>query len=128
MQTNLNQIKKKSAFAIIFLWLILPFFAEGGGSATAQDLTVKGKVLDADGNSIPGASVFIKGTTLGVTTDMEGDYTMRNVPPGSTMVFSFIGYVTQEVPVAGRTTINVILLEDTHSLEEVTIVAFGTQK
>ena len=128
MQTNFIQIKKKSAVAIIFLWLIFPFFAEGGGSVMAQDLTVKGKVLDADGNSIPGASVFIKGTTVGVTTDMEGDYTMRNVPPGSTMVFSFIGYVTQEVPVAGRTTINVILLEDTQSLEEVTIVAFGTQK
>jgi len=126
MQTNFYQ-KNKRIFVVILL-IVFPFFAEAGGNVMAQDLTVKGKVLDSDGNPIPGASVIVKGTSLGTATDMEGDYTLRNVPSGSVLQFSFLGYVTQEIAVENRTTINAILLEDTQSLEEVTIVAFGTQK
>jgi TonB-linked SusC/RagA family outer membrane protein len=95
----------------------------------AQNLTIKGKVLDPYGTALPGVAISIKGTTLGVATNDEGDYTLRNVPQGSILEFILIGYVTQETKVsADKTTINVILLEATESLDEITVVAFGTQR
>ena len=111
-----------------FLSVLFFAFVFHTGVQAQENLTIKGKILDTDGNPIPGASVLIKGTIMGTTTDIEGDYTLRNVPKGTVLQFSFIGYVTQEVIVESKTTINVIMLEDTKSLEEVTIVAFGTQK
>lgn len=114
---------------ILFLLIFFPLLSEAGGYIQAQQsLTVKGKVLDTDGNPIPGTSVLVKGTTQGTATNMEGDYVLNNVPKGSVLIFSFIGYVSQEFVVEDKTTINVILLEDTRNLDEVTIVAFGTQK
>jgi TonB-linked SusC/RagA family outer membrane protein len=95
----------------------------------AQQVTIKGKVLDADGNALPGVTVLVAGTTTGTSTDIDGDYQISNVRVGSTLRFSFIGYVTQEFTVeADKTSINVIMLEETSMLDEVTVVAFGTQK
>jgi TonB-linked SusC/RagA family outer membrane protein len=125
---KLSNVKK--SIITVMLLCVAAFFVEAAGNMPFQEetLTIRGKVLDTDGNPIPGTSVLVKGTSIGTTTDMEGDYTLRNVPRGSTLVFSFIGYVTQEFTVENRTTINAILLEDSQSLDEVTIVAFGTQK
>jgi TonB-linked SusC/RagA family outer membrane protein len=98
-------------------------------SLVAQQLTIKGKVLDSDGNAIPGVTVLVVGTTTGTSTDLDGDYVLSNVKIGSTLRFSFIGYVSQEFTVeAGKPAINVIMLEETSMLDEVTVVAFGTQK
>jgi TonB-linked SusC/RagA family outer membrane protein len=93
----------------------------------AQNLTVKGKVLDGSYNSIPGVAVLLKGTTTGVATNDNGEYTLPNVPPGSILQFTLIGYITQEIKV-DKMEINVILLEEPESLDEVAIVAFGKQK
>ncbi|WP_044060368.1 SusC/RagA family TonB-linked outer membrane protein [Proteiniphilum acetatigenes] len=98
-------------------------------SLIAQQLTIRGKVLDADGNALPGVTILVVGTTTGTSTDIDGDYVLNNVEAGNTLRFSFMGFVTQEFTVeTGKPVINVIMLEETSMLDEVTVVAFGTQK
>jgi TonB-linked SusC/RagA family outer membrane protein len=95
----------------------------------AQNINIKGKVIDSEGNSLSGTAILIKGTTIGTTSNDDGDYTLNNVPKGSVLEFILVGFVTQEIKVAGdKTIINAILTESSESLEEVTVVAFGTQK
>ena len=92
----------------------------------AQDLTVKGKVTDTTGETVIGANVTVKGTTNGVITDIDGNYTLSGVKPSSVLVFSFIGYKTQEIPCSGRQEINVVLSEDAQALDEVVVVGYGS--
>ncbi len=107
------------------LTLILLLFL-GIQSGFAQT-NVSGTVSDENG-PLPGASVVVKGTTVGTTTDFDGNYTI-GVPDGSTtLVFSFIGYSAQEVAIGGRTTVNVTLSEDAQALSEVVVVGYGTQR
>ncbi|NJB36735.1 SusC/RagA family TonB-linked outer membrane protein [Croceivirga sp. JEA036] len=94
------------------------------GSIQAQ--TVSGTVSDANG-PLPGASVLVKGTTNGTQTDFDGNYTLNNVDSGATLVFSYIGFSSQEIAVGGQSTINVTLQEDAQALDEVVIVGYGTQ-
>src|SRR5690606_9757566 len=89
---------------------------------------VSGRVTDESGKPLPGVNILIKGTTLGTTTDFNGTYALEVEDPEAILVFSFIGYVTQEVSVSNRSTINIVLLEDFHSLNEVIVVGYGTQK
>ena len=90
---------------------------------------VSGVVTDAkDGSPIPFASVVVKGTTTGTATDADGKYTITAPTSQSTLLFSTIGYISQEVAVEGRNTINVILAEDTEMLDETIVVAYGTVK
>jgi TonB-linked SusC/RagA family outer membrane protein len=95
----------------------------------AQNISVKGKVIDQDGNALPGVAIFVdENTTLGTTSDDDGDYVLNNVPMGSTLVFSLVGFITDKTKVTDeKKTYNAILLEATESLEEVTVVAFGKQ-
>ena len=89
---------------------------------------VTGKVTAADGIGLPGVNVLVKGTTIGTTTDSNGNYKIE-VPDGTvTLVFSFIGYATQEISSEGRSTIDVVLEEDIQSLAEVVVVGYGTQE
>lgn len=98
-------------------------------SLVAQQLTIRGKVLDADGNALPGVTIVVVGTTTGTTTDIDGDYVLNNIKEGNILRFSFMGFVPQEFTVeTGKPVINVIMLEETSMLDEVTVVAFGTQK
>jgi TonB-linked SusC/RagA family outer membrane protein len=95
----------------------------------AQNLNIKGKVMDQDGNVLPGAAVRVQGSSIGVVANDDGDYALSNVPKGSILEFIIVGFVTQEIKVTGdKTVINAILLEEAESLEDVTIVAFGRQK
>ncbi len=92
------------------------------------DFTVSGIVRDEQGAGIPGANVLVKGTTIGTVTDAQGAYTL-NVPSGeSVLVFSFIGFVTQEVAIENRSTVNVSLAADVRTLNEVVVIGYGTQK
>lgn len=96
------------------------------GVVSAQNITVKGTVADREtGEPIPFASIQVKGTTAGVAADVDGRFTI-DVASNATLIFSFIGYKTIEVPVSGRSTIHVDLEVDTETLEEVVFVAFGT--
>ena len=92
------------------------------------DFTVTGKVTDESGEGLPGVSVVVKGTQRGTTTSQEGTYSVA-VPDGAaTLVFSFVGYVSQEVPVNKRSQIDIRLGTDTKALNEVIVVGYGTQK
>lgn len=92
------------------------------------DITVQGKVIDELGAPIPGVNIIVKGTALGTTTDAEGRYAIDVPSPEAILVFSFIGYTTQEILVGAQTSINVTLGPDIHTLSEVTIVGYGTQR
>jgi TonB-dependent SusC/RagA subfamily outer membrane receptor len=91
------------------------------------DVTVTGIVTDANGEPIPGVTVSVPDTGIGTATDLNGNYSL-SVPEGSTMVFSFIGFETQRVPVGDQSIINVTLIEDLTSLNEVVVVGYGVQK
>ncbi|MFD2569353.1 SusC/RagA family TonB-linked outer membrane protein [Spirosoma soli] len=96
-------------------------------SAFAQS-KITGRVVDEQNQGLPGVSVVIKNTTSGSVTDAEGRYSL-NAPSGATaLVFSYIGYITQEVSINGRSSINLTLATDTKSLNEVIVVGYGTQK
>ncbi|WP_157278860.1 SusC/RagA family TonB-linked outer membrane protein [Proteiniphilum acetatigenes] len=88
--------------------------------------SVTGNVSDLNGEAVIGASILEKGTTNGTITDIDGNFTL-NVSPGATLQISYIGYITQEVPVTGRS-LAIILEEDTQTLDEVVVVGYGTQK
>ncbi len=91
-------------------------------------LTLSGRVTAQDGSGVPGASVSLKGTTLGTATDGEGKFALT-VPDGSgTLVISSIGYVTEEIPINNRSTIDVTLVTDIKSLSEVVVVGYGSQQ
>ncbi|MGV8090234.1 MAG: SusC/RagA family TonB-linked outer membrane protein [Mangrovibacterium sp.] len=89
---------------------------------------IKGKVTDPTGVPLPGVTIVVKGTTQGTITDRDGNYSLSNVPGDATLVFSFVGMRAQQVPVAGKTTINVVMEEETVGIEEVVAVGYGTQK
>ncbi|MDF9799328.1 TonB-linked SusC/RagA family outer membrane protein [Catalinimonas alkaloidigena] len=91
--------------------------------------TISGIVSDEDsGQPLPGVNVLAKGTTIGTVTDVEGQYRLTVGDDVSTLVFSSIGYVSQEVPINDRNSINISLLPDVQSLSEVVVVGYGTQK
>jgi TonB-linked SusC/RagA family outer membrane protein len=93
----------------------------------AQGVTVSGTVTDK-GTPLPGVSILVKGTTVGTTTDGDGRYTVAVPGDAGTLVFSFIGYKTQEIEIGNRTEINVEIEEDIQSLTEVVVTALGVQR
>jgi len=96
--------------------------------AFAQNITVKGKVTDGgDKTTIPSVSVLIKGTQNGTQTDATGAYSI-SAPANATLVFQYLGYTAQEIPVNSRTTINVELASSSQQLEQVVVVGYGTQR
>ena len=89
--------------------------------------TIKGKITSM-GSPLPGANIVVKGTSNGTTSDFDGNYLLENVSSSATIVVSFTGYITKEIPVNGKSTINVSLDEDTQTLDEVVVVGYGTMK
>jgi len=89
---------------------------------------ISGIVTDQTGVLLPGVSVVVKGTTTGVTTDANGKYAMTNISENATLLFSFIGMKSQEIVVGSRATIDVSLAADVSLLDEVVVVAYGSQK
>lgn len=92
------------------------------------DLLVSGQVLDEKDEGLPGVSVVVKGTQRGTSTDDKGKYSLNVPDEDAILVFSFLGYVTSEIPVGAQTQLNVKLKADTKALEEVVVVGYGTQK
>ena len=102
----------------------------GIGMATAQTATITGKVYsEADGEPVFGASVFVIGTTVGASTDIDGNFTIENVPAtATTLRVSYVGMTTQEVQILRNKPMKIMLVEDGVSLDEVVVTAYGTQK
>lgn len=97
--------------------------------ASAQTLTVKGKVVDQKSHdSVIGASVLVAGTDIGTITDMNGQFTLPNVPRNGELKISYIGYKTLIVPVAGKSNFDIALVEESEMLDEVVVVGYGVQK
>ncbi len=91
----------------------------------AQDNSVTGKVSDNNGRGLPGVSVSVKGTTRGTNSDADGNYKI-GVPANAVLVYSFVGFETQNITVAGKSVVNVTLLEDNKTLNEVVVIGYGT--
>ena len=93
-----------------------------------QGITITGKVIDSDNQPLPGVTVKIKESSMGTTTDIDGLYTLQVPNENTTLVFSYIGYVTQELSVGNRRTIHVTLSESTHEIDEVVVIGYGTMR
>lgn len=100
---------------------------EASSSAAQQDKTVSGRVTDSSGSPLPGVSVVVNGTTIGIITDANGNYSLPNVPKNATLQFSFVGMRTQRIPAFGKTTINVTLAEEAIGINEVVAIGYGTK-
>jgi TonB-linked SusC/RagA family outer membrane protein len=97
-------------------------------SINAQNITVTGTVKDAAGNPLIGVAIQVEGETIGTVTDLDGRFTLLNIPPNSTILVTYVGMQSQRIDLNGRTSLSIILMEDTVLLEEVVIVGFGQQK
>lgn len=103
--------------------LVLPQIGEG------QALTVSGTVtVEPDQMTVSGVNVLVKGTSQGTVTDIDGNYRISVPNEDDTLEFSYVGYASQEVPVNGRSTIDITLSEDIEQLEEIVVVGYGVQR
>ena len=120
----LKQFHQRFSNASSFLAIVFCFISMSLHAQTS----ITGKVSGTGGEGLPGVTVLVKGTTTGTTTDASGNYTIA-VPAGQengTLTFSFIGYTSQDVPINGRTAVNVTLAEDTQALQEVVVIGYQT--
>jgi TonB-linked SusC/RagA family outer membrane protein len=113
-------VKKQLIYNLLFVATLL-----FGSSLIAQ--TITGVVSDASGG-LPGVNVLVKGTTIGASTDFDGNYSIDNLDATSVLVFSSLGFITQEITVNDQTVINVQLIEDAQSLDEVVLVGYSSRK
>lgn len=97
--------------------MILLVFVCFSGMILAQTITVTGIVTDEDGEGMPGVTVLVKGTSLGIATDVDGKYRLGVPEDATTLVFSYLGYLTQEVEIGNQSVINVVLEPDATSLD-----------
>ncbi len=121
MKNNLKTWRK----SILLLLGVLVFSLVS--AQTGDKVTIKGTVVDDIGEPVIGASIVEKGTVNGVSTDLDGSFTI-SVQPNSTLVVSFIGFHTQELPVKGNTNLSIILKENAEVLDEVIVIGYGTMK
>lgn len=110
------------------IMLVLLFLTGGTTTLYAQGRQVGGTVSDETGSSLPGVNVLVKGTNVGTTTDANGRYALEAGPEATALIFSFIGYKSQEVELGGRTVVDVSMAPDIQQLNEVVVVGYGEQK
>lgn len=120
--------KVKMCFTRIFLVIMLALVGSAFSPASAQDGAVSGTVKDTQGLPLPGVNVIVKGTTTGTITDMDGNYSIASVASDAQLLFSFIGYNQHEEAIAGRSVVDVVLVEESVDLGDVVVVGYGVQK
>ena len=119
--------KKTKLLSTLGLLIVIMFLLSS--TAIAQSLSISGKVIDKKSQEpVIGASVLIEGTSNGTITDLDGNFTLSNVPSKGNLVVSYIGYATQTLPINGKTGFSIVLDEDTETLDEVVVVGYGVQK
>ena len=114
---------KKHYLLFGFLFLLLPLQL-----LVAQTRTIKGNVSDANKEGLIGVTVSLKGTTVGTVTDENGDYSITIGSGNDILVFSYVGFISQEITAGSQTVVNITLAEDVQNLSEVVVVGYGTQK
>jgi TonB-linked SusC/RagA family outer membrane protein len=102
--------------------------ARSGGAMAAVAVAVTGQVTDENGQGFPGVNIIVKGTTSGTTTDVNGRYALQVEDENATLVFSFVGYIEQEIPLGGRTVVNVQMQQNLQALDEVVVTALGIER
>ncbi|MCF0060390.1 TonB-dependent receptor [Dyadobacter chenwenxiniae] len=118
---------KNVSFILTKRMLLLQLFLFSAAQLVAQNTAIKGKVSDEQGQALPGVSILVKGTNTGTVSDVEGAFSL-DATASQTLVFSYIGYHTQEVPINNRTTVDITMATDVKSLTEVVVVGYGTEK
>ena len=130
----LNHLISRCGPAVIFFLLLagmssLPVLSGQPGPGSSQAHTVTGTIVDAsDGSPLPGVNISVKGTTIGTISDPEGNYSIDIPGSDAILLFSYVGYLGQEIAVNGRTVIEVQMEVDAQTFEEVVVVGYGTQK
>ena len=119
-----KDMKRNATFKVLLMFIVGLFLSV---NTFAQQIVVKGIVKDTTGEPIIGANVIVKGTTNGTITDFDGNFSLSGVKDNDVLSVTYIGYITQEVKVGNQKTINVVLKEDTETLDEVVVVGYGTQ-
>lgn len=127
---NLNFYKKKPRTRYLFsLLAAMLFVSQAIAGYPDAEVTVSGKVTSSDdGSPLPGVNVYVKGTQVGTITNGEGNYTLTTSQDNGILVFSYIGYSTEEIPIGGRTTIDIVLKPSLESLDEVVVTALGIKR
>jgi TonB-linked SusC/RagA family outer membrane protein len=109
--------------------MLFALFLIAGTLAMAQTVQISGTVTSSeDGTPLPGVTIFVKGTTLGTLTAPDGKYVLTVPVKNNLLVFSYIGFKTQEIDISGKTTVNAVLVQDLFKVDEVVVVAYGTQQ
>ncbi|MEN7547277.1 TonB-dependent receptor [Rapidithrix thailandica] len=106
---------------------MLLFMMAAYAQAVAQSKIVTGKVTDEQGGPLPGVSILVKGTTYGTTSDFEGKFSLQLPSENEVLIFSYVGYITQEVSSASRSVVDVVMTVDIQTLDEIVVVGYGTQ-
>jgi iron complex outermembrane receptor protein len=122
MKKRMLMEQMKRVIPALFLGLFLSV------NVLAQQQTVSGTITDMLGEPVLGANVMIKGSTNGTVTDFDGHYSLPNVERGAALVFSYIGYISQEIVFEGQTIINVVLVENSELLDELVVIGYGAVK
>ena len=131
---NVSQFRKKAGYLYkSLLYVFFLFFFNGGSISQAMaDQTqqqVSGQIIDATTKeTLPGVNILVKGTTIGTVSNMDGEYNLEVPDSESILVFSFVGYLTQEIRVGNQGIINVELVADQAQLDEVVVIGYGSQK
>jgi len=118
MKNRFNQLKRIFLFLFTFMFSIIH----------AQDVQISGKVLDQNGNPVPGVNIVEKGTVNGTISDINGNFTISTADAYGTLTISYVGYLKQELPLEGKTNVTITLVEDFQDLGEVVVIGYGTVK
>lgn len=128
MKNNSSMKSKHTLRCVLILLLFTVTTALGAGNLFAQQgTTVSGRATDSKGDPLVGVTVMVKGTSNGTITDIDGKYTLQNVPSNGTLQFSYVGMQAQEIPVNSMTNVNVTMAEGAIGLDEIVVVGYGTQ-
>jgi TonB-dependent starch-binding outer membrane protein SusC len=126
-----GSVLKSGLMRIILMILVLNFaigYINVIYALELQQVTVKGAITNQQGTPLVGVTIVVKGSTLGTLSDASGRYSLLNVPKNATLVFSFVGMTTQEIPLEGRMVIDIVLKEVSIGLDEVVVIGYGTSK
>ncbi len=127
-KTKLTYIEQNNKIIVFEKDELAKMVGQDLSPSNSQDIVVKGKVTSASGEPLPGVSVKVKNTAQGTSTDESGHYSLQLKEGPATLVFSYLGFETAEVPVGSKTTIDVILRENIKNLDEVVVIGYGTQR